>query len=97
MIGFAALYRALAVGAMSVVAPVSATAALVPVIVGVAAGEAPTIVQALGITLALGGAGLVVGHIAQTGFANGDNRRRHRHGQQQQQDQGHRPENQRQF
>ena len=58
MIGFAALYRALAVGAMSVVAPVSATAALVPVIVGVAAGQAPTAIQALGIALALGGAAL---------------------------------------
>jgi drug/metabolite transporter (DMT)-like permease len=58
LIGFAALYRALAVGAMSVVAPVSATAALVPLIVGVAAGDAPTAVQALGIALALGGAAL---------------------------------------
>ncbi len=58
VIGFAALYRALAVGAMSVVAPVSATAALVPVIVGVAAGQAPTAIQALGIALALGGAAL---------------------------------------
>jgi uncharacterized membrane protein len=58
LIGFAALYRALAVGAMSVVAPVSATAALVPVIVGVAAGDVPTAVQALGIGLALGGAAL---------------------------------------
>ncbi len=58
LIGFAALYRALAVGEMSVVAPISATAALVPVIVGVAAGDAPTAFQALGIALALGGAAL---------------------------------------
>ena len=58
LIGFAALYRALAVGAMSVVAPVSATAALLPVVVSVAAGEAPTPAQALGMALALAGAAL---------------------------------------
>jgi drug/metabolite transporter (DMT)-like permease len=58
LIGFAALYRALAVGAMAVVAPVSATAAIVPLVVGVADGQVPTAVQALGIALALGGGAL---------------------------------------
>jgi drug/metabolite transporter (DMT)-like permease len=58
VIGFAALYRALAVGEMSIVAPISATAALVPVILSVAHGEAPTILQGLGMMLALGGAAL---------------------------------------
>jgi drug/metabolite transporter (DMT)-like permease len=58
LIGFAAFYRALAVGSMSIVAPLSATAALVPVIVGVAGGDAPTMLQALGMVLALAGAGL---------------------------------------
>jgi drug/metabolite transporter (DMT)-like permease len=58
LIGFAALYRALAVGAMSVVAPVSATAALLPIVVGVATGEAPMPVQAVGMALALAGAAL---------------------------------------
>jgi len=58
LIGFAALYRALAVGAMSVVAPVSATAALLPVVVSVATGRAPTAAQALGIAFALCGAAL---------------------------------------
>ena len=58
LIGFAALYRALAVGAMAIVAPVSATAAIVPLMVGAAAGQVPTVVQALGIVLALGGAAL---------------------------------------
>jgi drug/metabolite transporter (DMT)-like permease len=58
LIGFAALYRALALGTMSVVAPVSATAALLPVVVGVAAGEPPTTPQALGMALALAGAAL---------------------------------------
>ena len=56
LVGFAALYRALAVGSMSVVAPISATAALLPVVVGLATGEAPGVWQALGIVLALGGA-----------------------------------------
>jgi len=58
LIGFAALYRALAVGAMSVVAPVSATAALLPVVVSVATGRPPTAAQALGIAFALCGAAL---------------------------------------
>ena len=58
LIGFAALYRALAVGEMSVVAPISATAALLPIFVGVVAGEAPMPVQAVGMALALAGAAL---------------------------------------
>lgn len=56
LVGFAALYRALAIGTMSVVAPISALAALLPIIVGVAAGEAPTAMQGLGMALALAGA-----------------------------------------
>ena len=40
-IGLAALYRGLAVGPMSIVAPISATAALVPVAFDLVAGSAP--------------------------------------------------------
>lgn len=58
LIGFAAFYRALAVGAMAIVAPVSATAAIVPLVVGVAGGQVPTVVQALGMALAVSGAAL---------------------------------------
>jgi uncharacterized membrane protein len=58
LVGFAALYRALAVGAMAIVAPISATAAIVPLTVGVAGGHDPTVVQAVGIAFALGGAAL---------------------------------------
>ena len=58
LIGFAALYKALAVGPMSVVAPISAMAALLPIIVGLAAGDAPNGAQAIGMTLALAGAAL---------------------------------------
>ena len=58
LVGFAALYRALAVGTMSVVAPVSAMAALLPIIVALAAGQMPTVLQGLGMALALAGAAL---------------------------------------
>jgi drug/metabolite transporter (DMT)-like permease len=58
LIGFAALYKALAIGPMSVVAPISAMAALLPIIVGVAAGDAPNGAQAIGMLLALAGAAL---------------------------------------
>ena len=40
-VGLAAFYRALAVGNMGVVAPISATAAVVPLVVGVAGGDRP--------------------------------------------------------
>jgi drug/metabolite transporter (DMT)-like permease len=54
-IGVAALYRGLAVGVMSVVAPVAATAPVVPLVVGLALGEQPASVQAAGIALAVVG------------------------------------------
>ncbi len=51
----AAFYRGLAIGTMSIVAPVSATGAVVPVLFGVARGERPGGIQAVGIALALVG------------------------------------------
>lgn len=51
----AAFYRGLAVGAMAVVAPISATAAVVPVVAGVAGGERPSALQLGGIALAMAG------------------------------------------
>jgi drug/metabolite transporter (DMT)-like permease len=54
-VGLAALYRGLAVGSMSVVAPISATAAVIPVLGGVLTGERPSALQGAGIALALGG------------------------------------------
>ena len=53
--GLAAFYRGLAVGAMAVVAPISATAAAIPVVVGVATGDRPSAVQATGLVFALVG------------------------------------------
>ena len=54
MIGFAALYRARAIGPMSVVAPLASLAAIVPVAWGVAGGERPGPVVAIGLALAVG-------------------------------------------
>jgi uncharacterized membrane protein len=55
LIGLAAFYRGMAVGAMSVVAPISATGAAIPVIVGVITGDRPSAWQAVGLALALVG------------------------------------------
>lgn len=55
LVGLAAFYRGMAVGAMSVVAPISATGAAIPVVVGVATGERPSAIQAAGLLLALAG------------------------------------------
>ena len=50
----AAFYRGLAIGTMSIVAPVSATGAAVPVLVGVLGGERPGPIQVAGIVLLFG-------------------------------------------
>jgi drug/metabolite transporter (DMT)-like permease len=55
MVGLSAFYRALAIGNMGVVAPISATAAIVPLVVGVAGGDRPGGLQYAGIALALVG------------------------------------------
>lgn len=53
-VGVAALYRGLAVGAMSIVAPVGgAIAPVVPVLVGILLGEFPTPIHGAGIVLAV--------------------------------------------
>jgi drug/metabolite transporter (DMT)-like permease len=55
VIGLAAFYRALAVGTMGIVAPITATAIVVPVAYGVARGERPSALQATGLALAFAG------------------------------------------
>ena len=57
-IGLAALFRGMAMGSISIVAPISATSAAVPVLVGLATGERPTVLQAIGVALALAGVAL---------------------------------------
>jgi drug/metabolite transporter (DMT)-like permease len=54
-VGLAALYRGLAVGAMGIVAPISAAAPIVPLSVDVARGESPSPLQWLGIGLVVAG------------------------------------------
>jgi drug/metabolite transporter (DMT)-like permease len=55
IIGLTAFYRALAIGTMSIVAPIAATGVCVPVVVGIAGGEHPTSVQLAGILAATAG------------------------------------------
>jgi drug/metabolite transporter (DMT)-like permease len=54
-IGIGAFYRALAVGTMSVVAPISAVGSALPVLYGMLLGERPGAVQIIGIVLAIVG------------------------------------------
>ncbi len=56
--GLTCFYRGLAIGTMSIVAPISATGVAVPVIVGIAGGERPAGVQIAGILAA--GVGVVL-------------------------------------
>jgi drug/metabolite transporter (DMT)-like permease len=58
LIGLGALYRGLAIGAMGIVAPISAASPLVPLAVDAARGLTPAALQWLGILLVL--AGIVV-------------------------------------
>jgi drug/metabolite transporter (DMT)-like permease len=66
-IGLGALYRGMAVGAMGIVAPVSAVSAVIPFTVGVASGERPGPLQVAGIALALGGVALASREPAERG------------------------------
>ncbi|HEY2353454.1 MAG TPA: DMT family transporter [Gaiellaceae bacterium] len=52
-VGLAAFYRGLAVGAMGIVGPISATGAIVPIVYGLARGERPAALQAVGIIVAV--------------------------------------------
>lgn len=54
-LGLYAYYRGMAVGAMSIVAPIAGISAAVPVMFGIATGDRPSPWQWLGIAAALGG------------------------------------------
>jgi drug/metabolite transporter (DMT)-like permease len=76
IVGLAAFYRALAIGNMGVVAPISACAGVVPVVVGIATGDRPGALQGAGLALALAGVVLasreeVVGDGGRRGAARG--------------------------
>ena len=55
VVGLAAFYRALAVGTMGIVGPISATGVIVPVVYGLSRGERPGVPQAVGIIVAVVG------------------------------------------
>jgi len=55
-LGLIAFYRSMAAGSISLVAPIAATGALLPVGFGLATGERPSTLQLAGIALAVGGA-----------------------------------------
>src|SRR5215475_11542738 len=54
-LGLYAYYRGVAVGAISIVAPIAGVSAVLPVIVGIASGESPSALQLIGIACALVG------------------------------------------
>lgn len=54
-IGLAAFYKGMAVGAMGVVAPISACSAIVPVAVGIATGDSLTTREVIGVVAAFSG------------------------------------------
>ena len=73
VVAISCFYKALAIGTMSIVAPISATNALIPFAVGIAAGERPAAVQLAGVVLAAVGVILVAIEPAR---ARRDHRRR---------------------
>src|SRR5215210_3615871 len=60
-VGLTSLYRALAMGPMGIVSPIAATSVVVPVAVGVLAGERPSVRQSIGILACIAGVVLVSG------------------------------------
>jgi len=67
VVAISCFYKALAIGSMSIVAPISATNALIPFLVGLAAGERPSAAQLAGVALAAAGVLLVASERARAG------------------------------
>ena len=55
VVSIAASYQALAIGVMCIIGPIISLSVIVPVVVGLAAGERPSVLQLAGIAVALGG------------------------------------------
>jgi drug/metabolite transporter (DMT)-like permease len=68
-IGLAAFFRGMAVGAISIVAPIASVAAVVPVVFGIATGDEVSSLQLAGFVLALGGVALASVERVQAGSA----------------------------
>lgn len=54
-VAVATFYKALAIGTMSIVAPITASSAVIPMLVGLGRGERPSLLQAAGVLLAATG------------------------------------------
>jgi drug/metabolite transporter (DMT)-like permease len=54
-IGLWAFYRGMATGVISIVAPIVGAGAVIPVLVGIATGDRPSVVQGVGFAAAIGG------------------------------------------
>lgn len=66
-LGLYAYYRGMAVGAMSVVAPIAGISAVLPVVVGIASGDRPSALKVVGIGCALVGVYLASREPGRTG------------------------------
>ena len=71
-LGIAALYRGMAIGAMGIVAPISAVAAVIPFAVGIGSGERPGALQLAGIVVALAGVAVASREPAHLGGGRAD-------------------------
>ena len=80
VVAISCFYKALAIGTMSIVAPISATNALIPFAVGIAAGERPAALQLAGVVLAAVGVILVAVEPARRGETVGRRRAARRAG-----------------
>jgi drug/metabolite transporter (DMT)-like permease len=74
LLGIAALYRAMAIGSLSIVAPISATGAALPVVLGLLRGEQATWLQTVGIVLVL--VGIVLASRASSDLSEPESGRR---------------------
>jgi uncharacterized membrane protein len=72
-VALSSLYAASAAGPISIVAPIGSTGAIVPVLVGLAGGERPALLQLVGIPLAV--AGVVLAAARDSGGAQQASRR----------------------
>ncbi len=70
-LGLAALYRGMAIGAIGIVAPISATSPIVPLAVDVARGQTPSALQWVGIVVVLGGVVLLARETGGVGRGSG--------------------------
>ncbi len=53
--GIAAFYRGMAIGSISIVAPIAGAGAAIPVVIGIALGDRPSTLQLLGFPIAIAG------------------------------------------